>query len=209
MVKIKSYFLFILFFLIEKTCKWSFFGREVFEKAVSSKKPVLVCAWHGYFIFPLMFFKKNFTNINVVSSNHKDSMILGSVLKKYGFLLIKGSSSRGGKNVIKEMIRLYKRSQSVIVVTNDGPKGPPRIAKSGSLVLAKKLGAKIIFISGSSSSFKKLKTWDSFILPLPFSKNSVYFEEIDVSCNMPEKEFSNSISLKMNRIQNKIDRNSF
>ena len=36
------------------------------------------------------------------------------------------------------MILIFKDSSSVIAVTNDGPKGPPRIAKEGSLSVAKK-----------------------------------------------------------------------
>ena len=39
------------------------------------------------------------------------------------------------------MIQQYKNPKSITVITNDGPKGPPRIAKEGSILLAHKSGA--------------------------------------------------------------------
>ena len=62
----------------------------------------------------MIYFKRFLPQIQVVSSTHNDSNILANVLKKYGFYLIKGSSSRGAKNVLKEMISAYKKSNSIM-----------------------------------------------------------------------------------------------
>ena len=82
--------------------------------------------------------------------------------------LIKGSSTRGWDNVIKKMLRLFKSNHSIIAITNDGPKGPPKKAKLGSYKIALKANAQIIAISCNSTSYWEAKSWDRLRLPKPF-----------------------------------------
>lgn len=202
---IKSFILWIVFVFVEKTCSWKYHGDESFKKLRSSQCSVLVCLWHGYFIFPMIYLKRFFPDAKVVSSTHRDSLVLASVLKKFGFSLIKGSSTRGAKNVLKQMIKQYKKPHSITVITNDGPKGPPRIAKEGSVLLAYKSNVKIVFISGKSSNYWNLKTWDRFVLPKPFSKNDIYIQSIDLPPNIKKEDVSYFVNSKMNQIQDEID----
>ena len=202
---IKYLILKFIFFIIEKTCSWKYHNIELFDKLHKSDKPIIICIWHGFFIFPMFFLKKHYIQTKVVSSTHADSMILARVLIDYGFSLIKGSSTRGSKNVIKEMMRFLKKHNSIIAITNDGPKGPPRIAKGGAVALAKKMNAHIVFITGKSNNYRKLKTWDSFILPKLFSKNDVYINQIELINSQNSIDLGKDISIKMNKIQNLID----
>ena len=204
-MSIKSIILWLIFIFIEKTCSWKYHGEEKLKEIHSSNSPILICLWHGYFIFPMIYLKQNYSFSKVVSSTHKDSMVLAAVLQKFGFSLIKGSSSRGAKNVLKKMIKQYKKPQSITIITNDGPKGPPRVAKEGSILLARKSGAKIIFVSGKSNKYWRLKTWDRFILPKPFSKNDVYISTIDVPKKIKDKDVGLFVGSKMNQIQDQID----
>ena len=191
--------------MIEKTSSWKYHGSDFLKKLSQSERPILICVWHGFFIFPLNFLKNNYIETKIISSTHPDSMILAKVLNDYGFSLIKGSSTRGSKNVIKEMMGALKKSNSILAITNDGPKGPPRIAKGGAIALAQKFNARIVFITGKSNNYIKLKTWDSFIIPKLFSKNDIYINEIICPSNKPSEELGVYISNKMNEIQNEID----
>ena len=204
-MSIKSVFLWLIFKAIETTCSWKYSGEDGLKKLQESDSPILVCLWHGYFIFPMIYLKKHFSFARVVSSTHKDSMILASVLKRFGFDLIKGSSTRGAKNVLKKMINQYKNPKSITVITNDGPKGPPRVAKEGSILLAHKSNVKIVFISGRASRFWRLGTWDGFVLPKPFSKNEVYINIIDVPKKVKNDDVGGFVNNKMNQIQDEID----
>ncbi len=205
---IKSLILGFMFFVVNKTNKWTFHNEEVLENATQSNSPVLICVWHGLFIFPLIYLKKNYIKTKIVSSTHKDSMILARILNHYGFELIKGSSSRGARNVIKIMMKLFKNSNTMVAITNDGPKGPPRIAKPGAINLAYKANAKIIFISGKSSSFWQLRTWDNFILPKPFANNHVYMKELTFEkFNAKKDSVDGFITNAMNSFQEQIDKN--
>ena len=206
---IKYAILKFVFFIVQITSSWKYHGVENFRKLIGSNQPVLICVWHGFFIFPMNFLKNYYKETKIVSSTHPDSMVLAKVLNDYGFSLIKGSSTRGSKNVIKEMMRDLKDSNSIIAITNDGPKGPARVAKGGAISLAKKFNAKLVFISGRSSNYIKLKTWDSFIMPKPFSKNEVYINEINYPNDEIADDIGKYISDKMNEIQKNIDSKSY
>ena len=204
---IKYIILKFVFFIIEKTSVWKYHGLDIFKKIHKSDQPILICIWHGFFIFPMNFLKNNYIETKVVSSTHPDSMVLAKVLNDYGFRLIKGSSTRGANNVIKEMIKNLKNENSIVAITNDGPKGPARIAKDGAISLARKFNARLIFITGKSSNYIKLKTWDSFIMPKLFSKNDVYIKEIYYPKDKSSHKVGEYISNQMNQIQNEIDTN--
>ena len=76
--------LFIIFIIL---------GIFIFDKLYKSDKPIIICIWHGFFIFPMFFLKKHYIQTKIVSSTHADSMILARVLNDYGFNLIKGFSN--------------------------------------------------------------------------------------------------------------------
>ena len=76
------------------------------------------------------------------------------------------------------MVKLFQDSSTIIALTYDGPKGPPKIAKEGSLAVAKKCGAQIMVISAKPTKNWTLQTWDNTIIPKPFSTINVNFSNI-------------------------------
>ena len=110
--------------------------------------------------------------------------------------------------MIKEMSRIFNLSATnIVAVTNDGPKGPARIAKSGSLALALKKNVQIITITGTASSVKIFKSWDRFCIPKPFS--TIYLN-IAPAFEMPSdqltlEEKTQHLSDYINKYQDEID----
>ena len=88
-----------------------------------------------------------------------------------------------------------------MAITNDGPLGPPKQAKEGTLRLALKHNASIIGMSGASSKSWTLNTWDQLKLPKPFSVIYISFYE-KYSGNKNIEVFSQYL----NDNQNKIDK---
>ena len=154
----------LLFFLN----KISITGEENLLKLIKSGKPIMLCVWHGRLLFPSWYIRHH-TTLHIISSRHADSEILAHILRKWGYGLIRGSTNKGGMNVIKEMTTIFNKG-GMIAVTNDGPKGPARIAKSGSIGLAIKNNVKIITVTGSATKYWQVKSWDRFMLPKPFGK---------------------------------------
>jgi lysophospholipid acyltransferase (LPLAT)-like uncharacterized protein len=89
---------------------------------------------------------------------------------------VRGSSSRRGSRSLLELVRLIRGGRD-IAITPDGPRGPRYSLGPGIILLAQTTGARIIPAHASFSRCVRMKTWDGFIIPLPFSKVSVTIGE--------------------------------
>ena len=192
-----------LFFFMNKV---SIKGENNLMKLVQSGKPIMVCVWHGRLLFPSWYIRKKTTNLHAIASHHPDAEIMARILQHWGYGLIRGSTKKGGKAVIQKMDKIFKRG-GIVAVTNDGPKGPARIAKAGSTGVAIKNDVKIITITGSATKYWQLKSWDRFMLPKPFGKIQLIVStplEISKKYNTSEKEIQH-LSEFMNYYQDEAD----
>lgn len=179
-----------LFFLLKLylnvvvlTCSIKVHNPHFLQQALKQKRPVMLSFWHERLVFLACYFKNWGLPIWALSSKHRDSELLGLILKSWGFKLIKGSSSRGWLSATKELVSLFKDSNTNVAITHDGPKGPPRMAKPGSLKIAIKNNVSILCVSGSSSSCWTLNTWDKIKLPKPFCKIHISFAPLYLKGN--------------------------
>jgi lysophospholipid acyltransferase (LPLAT)-like uncharacterized protein len=155
------------------TCKWKFIDEQYLLS--NNNNPRLLCCWHSRSLFIARYLKNKKITSWGISSTHSDSEILATVLRSWEIKLIRGSSTRGWVKVIKEMILLFKKNKSLIAVTSDGPRGPRKIAKMGSIDIAYKYQAAIIATSAISSSYWTLPSWDKTKIPKPFSTIYIKF----------------------------------
>ena len=186
--------------------KISIDGEENLLKLIKSRKPIMLCVWHGRLLFPSWYIRHH-TSLHIVSSRHRDSEILARILKHWGYGLIRGSTKKGGTRVIREMTEKFKDGK-IIAVTNDGPKGPPRIAKSGSIGLAIKNNVQIITVTGSATKYWQMKSWDRFMLPKPFGRIQLIVSpplNITEELKTAEEEVQ-YLSDFMNKYQDEADR---
>ena len=129
--------------------------------------------WHSKMLIGWWLFKKE--NYLALVSKSKDGDILTRLLKKWKYFVIRGSSSKGGKDALEQIFGEITDGNSV-VITPDGPRGPAREIKNGALIISNRTGYPIIPIKIDCSNKKILKkSWDKFEIPLPFSKCEVSF----------------------------------
>lgn len=115
--------------------------------------------------------KKSFALV----SQSKDGEILTALLKKWNYKVSRGSSSKGGKEALKDLIEAGNNGCS-IVITPDGPRGPAGQIKNGALIVSNESNIPVIPVRIIYSSKKILmKSWDKFQIPYPFSKCEVIF----------------------------------
>ena len=88
----------IMFAFVYRTSRWKIRGEEHFNKAVESGKPIMLCVWHGRFSFPAFWLAKNHIHAYAIASRHGDAAIIARIFKRWGFGLIRGSSSGGSKD---------------------------------------------------------------------------------------------------------------
>ena len=182
-------------------------GEEHLLKLINSGRPIMVCVWHGRLLFPSWYIRLKTTNIHAIASRHTDAEIMARILNKWGYGLIRGSTRKGGKAVVQKMVEVFKNSGTV-AVTNDGPKGPPRIAKAGSTGLALKYNVQVITITGSATKYWQMKSWDRFMLPKPFGKiQLIVSPPLDITEELKKpKEEVQLLSDFMNHYQDEADR---
>ena len=182
-----SYIIQIILNISFQTSTIKIHGKQYLDKAVESSSPLLLCVWHGRLIYDIYFFKNNKYNLWTLISTHRDAEVLAHIMRRWKFNLVRGSSTRGWKHAIVEMQKKLKDPSNIVALTCDGPKGPAKIAKPGSIKLAVKNNAKIITMSSSCSSFFEFNSWDNFRIPKPFSKINIHFSPpLDIDENKME-----------------------
>ncbi len=124
-------------------------------------------------------------------SASEDGNILNRLLVKWKYKVVRGSSSKGGKAALMELIDIVNKNYSA-VITPDGPRGPAGEIKNGALIVSNRCGIPVIPVKIVYHSKKVLaKSWDKFEIPLPFSGCDVYFgNEYRYEKYLSEKELS-------------------
>ena len=155
--------------------------------------PVIVCFWHNRilgitFAFDRIYPKKR-AGVTVLTSPSKDGEILAQLVGAFGMKAVRGSSSRRGSRALLELVKLI-RSGRDIAITPDGPRGPRYSLGPGIILLAQTTGTRIVPAHASFSRCVRMKTWDGFIIPLPFSKVSVTIDEaLAIPAELTVEEF--------------------
>jgi lipopolysaccharide heptosyltransferase II len=162
-------------------------------------KPSIYSFWHGN-IFSMMMSNQK-SNIVIMVSLSRDGELLSNILLKFGYLVVRGSSSKDAKRALIKIIRYAKNGYSLAFAV-DGPKGPYHKLKPGAIYTAQKTRMPIIPIS-CSSKYKIVlkKSWDKTIIPLPFSKTiQIYGEPIYVNDGDNIEEKTAFVETKTNKL---------
>lgn len=101
-------------------------------------------------------------------SASRDGGFLAAVLECYGVQPVRGSSSRRGPQALLELTTWAERGYD-LAITPDGPRGPRYVVQEGVIALAQVTGLPIVPASYRLSWRVRLRSWDGFLVPLPFS----------------------------------------
>ena len=108
-------------------------------------------------------------NIRVMSSDSFDGEWMGRIMRKFGFVKVRGSSSRGAVRALLGMRRELEQGWTV-AFTIDGPRGPRFVAKPGPVLLARATGVPMAVFHIALEKAWILNTWDRSMIPKPFSR---------------------------------------
>ncbi len=109
-------------------------------------------------------------------SPSRDGALIADLVERFGFDVVRGSSSRKGATAMLQLADTLAAGRDV-VFTPDGPRGPVYEMGPGIILLAQKSGAAVIPIGIEYSSCWRLGSWDGFMIPRPFSRVRVVFAE--------------------------------
>jgi len=130
-------------------------------------KPVLGLCWHGHLL--VFAFRQRGAGLATLISQSKDGEYIARVVQRWGFTVLRGSSSRGGSGALRSMVRVLRDGQS-LAVTPDGPRGPRRRLKPGALLAARMSGVPILPTAAAATRAWWLGGWDRFLVPKPLAR---------------------------------------
>ena len=136
--------------------------------------PAVVIFWHNRIFAGTIFYLRYFRQRRLATliSSSKDGAWLSGFVEKLGVRPVRGSRYNRGAQAVRDMITANSEGFD-IGVSPDGSRGPLYDMKPGALKVALKTGAPIILLSLNHASAWRLKTWDRFYIPHPFSKIEV------------------------------------
>ena len=147
---------------------------EHYEGLRSRGVPILFALWHGRMYLSIQAHRGQ--GIATMASQSKDGEWIARWLERNGYVVVRGSTTRGGSQALREMVR-HVRTGRHAALTVDGPRGPARVVQAGVIQLARLTGAWILPITSSCSRPRFLRSWDRFLLPSPFSRGIVAYGE--------------------------------
>jgi lysophospholipid acyltransferase (LPLAT)-like uncharacterized protein len=155
---------------------------EVDDRAGILGKPVtenyIGALWHNrLLIFPLVLrrFFPNRQGAALISAS-RDGDLLADAIRRFGYDVVRGSSSRLGASAILQLTEMLESGRDV-VITPDGPRGPAYELGPGIVFLARKTGAPVLPMNLEYSRCWRAGSWDRFIIPQPFSKVRVLINQ--------------------------------
>lgn len=136
-------------------------------------QPVIYAFWHNRILAITAVFRRDYPQgrggVLVLTSASRDGMWLGEIAQRLGLGSVRGSTSRRGATAMRELLDKVERGHD-IAITPDGPRGPKYELGAGLVYLAQKAGIPILPMHAHFNSCWRLRSWDNFVIPRPFSR---------------------------------------
>jgi lysophospholipid acyltransferase (LPLAT)-like uncharacterized protein len=129
------------------------------------QKRYLYAFWHENILIPAYHYGRR--DVRVLISEHADGRLIAEACRHLGFRTVEGSTTRGGAKALRRLRRLAREAH--LAITPDGPRGPRRRVQLGLIYLASRTGLPIVPIGIAFGGAWRMRSWDRFALPHPFS----------------------------------------
>lgn len=181
-------------------------GEENFRQFWREKRPVVFTLWHGR-LLPCTYHHRHQDVVTLVS-HHRDGEYITRLVRKWGYTAVRGSSSRGGLDALRELVRHLRAGRS-LAITPDGPRGPREKLKPGPLLAAQLTGAPIIPVASGASRASYFGGWDRFLIPHPFARLRIaYGEPVYVPRRADEAELqavADEVEARLGGLMRRVD----
>jgi lysophospholipid acyltransferase (LPLAT)-like uncharacterized protein len=175
-------------------------SREEGAQQSVGQRPLIGSFWHAC-IIPATYMCRNL-GVRVMSSNSYDGEYMGRIIRKFGFVPVKGSSSR---NAIRALLGLRRALDEgwAVAFTLDGPRGPRYKVKPGPVALGRSSGVPLTMFHMAADKAWVLNTWDRLIIPKPFSRVLMRFGKLIV---VPPEAPDEDLQRYQEELQASLDR---
>jgi lysophospholipid acyltransferase (LPLAT)-like uncharacterized protein len=203
-MRFKIFLLYITIRIFGFTWSFKLVNSERINPKTNKNQKIIFPFWHGRLLIPAFYYRN--TDIHGIISRSADGELMTGLSTRLGYTIARGSSSKGGRQAFARLLRAMQGGHN-IGLAPDGPRGPAQKVQIGVIQLAKLQGHRIVPLTFAATRFKRFKSWDGFILPLPFSRIVIIFGKV---INVPRKctdleEKRKELEDEMNRITKEAD----
>jgi lysophospholipid acyltransferase (LPLAT)-like uncharacterized protein len=133
--------------------------------------PVIWAFWHNRLLLLPVIYRRwaRHRKLCVLTSPSRDGAVLAGIVKRFGIGSVRGSSNKRAAQSLVECRRRLLAGWD-LGVTPDGPRGPVYVAAPGVIQLARLTGRPLMPVQVEYSRKWRLKSWDRFQIPRPFSR---------------------------------------
>jgi len=160
--------------ILAATWRLEVVGNRNVLRLRSAGIPVVFAVWHAHLLAPL--WHRRHEGITLLVSDHGDAGHLAGSAVRWGYRVVRGSSTRGGVRGLLGLMRTLASGRDVAIAP-DGPRGPAKVPKPGVLAAAARARAAIVPVGAWASSSWRFNSWDGFLVPRPFARVRVVYDE--------------------------------
>ena len=143
-------------------------GMERHDEAIrNSGGGAVYATWHQRMSY--FFYFGGSHHVTTMVSRSRDGEYVARLAAWLGFRTVRGSSSMGGARAARELVRRIRGGELGGMLA-DGPQGPARVAKTGTVMIARDAKAPIIPVLWGADRCWTFNSWDRYLLPKPFAK---------------------------------------
>ncbi len=148
-------------------------GKNVDPRGRKDLPRGIYAFWHENLLLPAYFY--GHPSFQILISQHADGELIARVCQHLRFGTIRGSSTRGGIEALRRLVRASRHFH--LGVVPDGPRGPRRRLQLGPIFLASRSGLPIIPSGIGLDRPWRANSWDRFALPRPWTRSRVVTAE--------------------------------
>ena len=160
--------------LLSRTWKVTVLGEKHLAAASAEGRGHFMSLWHGRMLVALPHHAH--LDYQVLVSPSEDGDISEHLLERFGYHVIRGSSSRTGARALREMLVCLRRGD-VLVITPDGPRGPRHSMNLGLAWMSRATGHAVVPCGFVGEPAWRANSWDRFTLPRPRARVAIVYEE--------------------------------
>jgi len=182
-------------------------NKTIPEGLSAEGKNIIYAFWHGRQF--LLFQNYQHSGIIIPASESRDGEIQAGILHRFGFEVVRGSSKRKGDRALLGLVEGLRKGKSIALAV-DGPRGPLYEAKQGVTYLAGKLKKPIVpVVTGAKHHWLLEKSWDKYLLPVPFTKGIIMFGDPIIVEGVSQEELEikrKELEVALNGLMDRADK---
>jgi len=159
--------------LCDHTTRWQYEGNGELEAALA-EGPVLVLMWHSRMVMGARHWPSALAPASSLHHRSPLGRISGVMQRQEGMTPFEMSHRKSNLVASRQVLKRFREGIS-IVMTGDGPVGPPHQLQAAPLDWAIRLNAPIFAYAFSTTRGHRFNTWDRLLLPYPMGRGSVVF----------------------------------